>query len=66
MSAVAVAGWLVVAAGFVACSWTAHRSKSRFPSLGDVVGAVVGTRAGRWLVTATWFWIGVHVFVRRG
>lgn len=66
MNAVAVAGWVLIAAGFAACSWLAHRSKGRFPSLSEVVRGVVEVRAGRWLVTATWLWVGVHLFVRRG
>lgn len=65
-NAVSVGGWVLIAAGFIACSWTAYRSNGRFPSLVDIVRAAVRSPPGRWLMIAMWLWIGVHLFVRRG
>jgi hypothetical protein len=40
--------------------------RRRTPTLGQAVGAFLGTRYGRPVLLAAWLWLGWHLFVRGG
>ena len=61
--AVTLAGFVLLAAAFVTYQLLGL-VRHRTPTLGQAVGAVLGTRYGRPVLLAAWLWLGWHLFVR--
>jgi Family of unknown function (DUF6186) len=38
----------------------------RLPTTGDVLGTLARSALLRWILLLGWFWLGWHLFVRRG
>ena len=61
---ITVAGYLAIAYSGAALELLSHRSQSRIPSFGQVLGRLMRTRSGRIGVVAGWAWLGMHFFAR--
>jgi hypothetical protein len=64
MNVVALVGWAIILAAFLAWQGLAMVSGPSFPTVSDMLGAVTRTVVGRWVLFAVWLWLGWHVFVR--
>ena len=58
--------WAVLAASALAAETVALVVTDRFPTAGDVLSFLMRSRFGRWFLLLGWFWLGWHLFVRRG
>ncbi len=62
---IALVGYAVIVGALLA--WQAVglvRPGDDWPSLSELLRKVTRTAPGRWLLFATWLWVGWHVFVR--
>ncbi|HEX9234878.1 MAG TPA: DUF6186 family protein [Actinomycetota bacterium] len=60
-----VAVWgLLFALLFAYQGFTLVHNNDRWPALSDVLGTVMRSPAGRWVLFALWLWFGWHLFVR--
>ncbi len=62
--AVLLAGYLGLLAVALLFEGRARVGRGPFRPVASVVDAALGRRAGRWLVWATWFWVGFHFLAR--
>jgi hypothetical protein len=62
---VTVAGFAALVVMMIACEMVARRTGA-VATLERVISALVARRPVRFLMLASWLWIGVHVFVRVG
>ena len=60
-----MAVWLVLAATALAAETVALLT-DRFPTAGEVLSFLMRSRFGRWFLLLGWFWLGWHLFIRRG
>ena len=61
---VLLAGYLGVLAVALLLEGCARVGRGWLLPVASVVDAALGRRAGRWLVWATWFWVGFHFLAR--
>jgi hypothetical protein len=64
MSWVLGVGFVVLAVVGVAVELTARRAMPARPTVGELVGIVVATRTGRFVLVALWVWTGWHFLAR--
>jgi Family of unknown function (DUF6186) len=60
--AIAIAGFVALAAAGIALNLLAHRPGSPIPTMGAVFTRIMHTRTGRIAVVAWWSWLGLHLF----
>jgi hypothetical protein len=61
--AITVAGYAVIAVAMAALQLASLLS-NRIPTIGQATATVTRRRPGRYLLLATWLWVGWHLFVR--
>jgi hypothetical protein len=59
-----VLGFAAVIAALAALELLGRRKGSRIPTLGEWLGYVMRSRAGRLLILLGWLWLGWHYFSR--
>jgi hypothetical protein len=59
-----ILGFAAVIAALAALEWLGRRKGSRIPTLGEWLGYVMRSRAGRLLILLGWLWLGWHYFSR--
>ena len=59
-----VLGFAAVIAALAVLELLGRRKGSRIPTLGEWLGYVVRSRAGRLLILLGWLWLGWHYFSR--
>jgi Family of unknown function (DUF6186) len=59
---VTVAGYALILLAGVGLEVASRRGGSAIPSLRQVLGRVLRSRAGRVAVIAAWAWVGLHFF----
>lgn len=57
-------GFVVLAVAGVVVELTARRAVPARPTVGELVGIVVATRTGRFVMVAAWVWVGWHFLAR--
>jgi Family of unknown function (DUF6186) len=62
---ITMAVWVALAASTLIAEAVALFS-DRFPTVGDVLSFLMRSRFGRWFLLLGWFWLGWHLFIRRG
>jgi hypothetical protein len=61
---ITVIGFAALISAMVGLELAARRGISRIPTLGQWLGYVMKSRAGRALVLLGWWWLGWHYFAR--
>ncbi len=61
---VTILGYLVLVAAVVVIQIVSRRPRSPVPSIGQILDAVMASRAGRVALIAGWAWLGLHFFAR--
>lgn len=64
ISVVLGVGFVVLAVVGVVLELVARRAVPARPTLGELVGIVVATRTGRFVMVALWVWVGWHFLAR--
>ena len=59
-----ILGFAAVIAALAVLELLGRRKGSRIPTLGEWLGYVMRSRAGRLLILLGWLWIGWHYFSR--
>jgi ABC-type dipeptide/oligopeptide/nickel transport system permease subunit len=59
-----ILGFAAVIIALLALEFLGRRKNSRIPTLGEWLGYVMRSRAGRLLILLGWLWIGWHYFSR--
>ncbi len=59
-----ILGFAAVIAALSALELLGRRKGSRIPTLGEWLGSVMRSRAGRLLILLGWLWLGWHYFSR--
>jgi Family of unknown function (DUF6186) len=59
-----VLGFAAVIAALAVLELLGRRKDSRIPTLGEWLGYVMRSRAGRLLILLGWLWLGWHYFSR--
>ncbi|GAB3451191.1 DUF6186 family protein [Actinophytocola sediminis] len=57
-------GFVVLAMAGLLVELTARRAVPARPTLGELVGIIVATRTGRFVMVALWVWVGWHFLAR--
>jgi hypothetical protein len=61
---ITIAGFAVVIGALFVLEFLGRRQDSRIPTLGEWLGYVMRSRAGRLLILLGWLWLGWHYFSR--
>jgi hypothetical protein len=61
---ITVIGFAALISAMAGLEFAARRGISRIPTLGQWLGYVMKSRAGRALVLLGWWWLGWHYFAR--
>lgn len=61
---ITIAGFAALILALFVLEFLARRKDSRIPTLGEWLGYVMRTKAGRLLVLLGWLWLGWHYFSR--
>lgn len=58
------AGFVVLTVVGLIVELTARRAVPKRPTVGELMGILVATRTGRFVVVALWVWVGWHFLAR--
>lgn len=61
---ITIGGFMALILALFVLEFLARRKDSRIPTLGEWLGYVMRTKAGRLLVLLGWLWLGWHYFSR--
>jgi hypothetical protein len=61
---ITIIGFVCVLSALFTLEFLAHRKNSRIPTMGEFLGYLMRSRAGRVLVLLGWLWLGWHYFAR--
>jgi hypothetical protein len=61
---ITIIGFALVISGLFTLEFLARRKDSRIPTMGEWLGYLMRSRAGRVLVLLAWLWLGWHYFAR--
>jgi Family of unknown function (DUF6186) len=61
---ITIIGFVCVIAALFTLEFLGRRKDSRIPTLGEFLGYIMRSRAGRVLVLLGWLWLGWHYFAR--
>jgi Family of unknown function (DUF6186) len=62
--AITITGFAAIAVSLIVLELAAHRTNSRVPTAGQVLGFLMQTRITRVLILLLWGWLGWHFFAR--
>ena len=61
---ITIVGFVCVISALFTLQLLARRKDSRIPTMGEWLGYIMRSRAGRVLVLLFWLWLGWHYFAR--
>jgi Family of unknown function (DUF6186) len=61
---ITIIGFVCVISGLFTLEFLARRKTTRIPTIGEWLGYIMRSRAGRVLVLLAWLWLGWHYFAR--
>jgi Family of unknown function (DUF6186) len=61
---ITIIGFVCVISALFTLEFLARRKGSRIPTMGEWLGYLMRSRAGRVLVLLGWLWLGWHYFAR--
>jgi hypothetical protein len=64
MHLVAVVGWVLIFGALSVWQGIGMAKGPEWPSMSDMLRALMRPLAGRWLLFGLWLWLGWHLFIR--
>jgi uncharacterized protein DUF6186 len=61
---ISYATWAALAVGMLVAAIIGCVARTRFPTAGDLLHALLEPRIGRWVFLLGWLWLGWHLLVR--